>query len=811
MEFLTPGFLFLLLATPLVFVLKNARRDLKHSLLRWAAFCLIVVALARPAQITSAATEHVIFIADHSASVDSNSESNLDAAFALVQQQVSQTAKVQRIDCGTMATSPLGAALSAAAALIPVGEPGCVILATDGAATQQDWFATSDLSARGIPIHIVPLPSNAQDPRIVGLTSPQELRVGHPAELSVRLEGTALQARVTLFAADATEPLASSEVFTLTAAQNLALHFEPAEAGFLELEVRLEVLQGPNASIENDLWQQSFAVQDPTQVLYLGQRLRGGMDRLSEAVGPGFTFVSASDLTQIDPADFPLVMLDDRPAATVPASFQSRLKQAVTTGGTGLLMAGGAGSFGPGGWSDTPVADVMPVEFVQKEEKRDPSTTLVVIIDTSGSMGGNRVQLAKEVARLAIHRLLPHDKAGIVEFYGAKHWAAPIQPASNVIELERALNRMSAGGGTVILPAIEEAFYAMQNIQTRYKHVLVLTDGGVETGDFESLLRNMSDKGITTSTVLIGSQAHSEFLVNMANWGKGRFYNVPNRFNLPEVILKQPASAKLPSYRPGPHQVNGHGSAAWWGAGTDPNAIPNLDGYVETRARPGAEVLLETQQGSHPVFASWRYGLGRVSALTTEPVGPGTSSWQQWSGLGGFLAQMLDRTANPGARDFHFTMTRRDFEITLTATRRTPSSAMPVATVLDTELNLQPKFEELAPGYFEARFLLPAESPLHVQAASSTKLQQVTRLVLDPLSDHAPEAQVDSRQIMPLSELAAATGGQVRNANAPRPTVSPGTALRLQEYAPWLLVLSLLLFIGDIYYRRRTSFRGALA
>ena len=55
-------------------------------------------------------------------------------------------------------------------------------------------------------------------------------------------------------------------------------------------------------------------------------------------------------------------------------------------------------------------------------------------------------------------RLLPHDKVGIVEFYGAKRWAAPLQPASNAIELQRALNRMDAGGGTVILPRWKKHF-----------------------------------------------------------------------------------------------------------------------------------------------------------------------------------------------------------------------------------------------------------------------------------------------------------------------------------------------------------------
>ena len=177
-----------------------------------------------------------------------------------------------------------------------------------------------------------------------------------------------------------------------------------------------------------------------------------------------------------------LVMLDDQPAEQVSSVAEQQLVKAVQDDGLGLVMSGGRASFGGGGWHDRPIEGLLPIELVQKEEKRDPSTSLVIVIDTSGSMSGVRVQLAKEVSRLAMKRLLPHDKVGIVEFYGAKRWAAPLQPASNAIELQRALNRMDAGGGTVILPALEEAFYGLQNVDTRYKHVLVLTDGGVEAG-----------------------------------------------------------------------------------------------------------------------------------------------------------------------------------------------------------------------------------------------------------------------------------------------------------------------------------------
>src|SRR5690606_6689173 len=107
------------------------------------------------------------------------------------------------------------------------------------------------------------------------------------------------------------------------------------------------------------------------------------------------------------------VVVDDLPASDWPEAAQQELVEAITTAGTGLLLAGAHRSLGPGGYADAALAAVLPVDLPQREERRDPSVSLVLVIDTSGSMG-NRIDLAKEVARLAIRRLLPHDKVGIV-------------------------------------------------------------------------------------------------------------------------------------------------------------------------------------------------------------------------------------------------------------------------------------------------------------------------------------------------------------------------------------------------------------
>jgi len=43
-------------------------------------------------------------------------------------------------------------------------------------------------------------------------------------------------------------------------------------------------------------------------------------------------------------------------------------------------------------------------------------------------------------------------------------------------------------------------------------------------GDFQGLLRRMSKDKITVSTVAIGKDADVQLMVDIAKWGKGRFY-----------------------------------------------------------------------------------------------------------------------------------------------------------------------------------------------------------------------------------------------------------------------------------------------
>ena len=468
--------------------------------------------------------------------------------------------------------------------------------------------------------------------------------------------------------------LARSEPFQGPGKHQVVLDFEAGEPGFLDLTAELLVESGADDDPGNNRLDGLAAVQTPLRILYLGSRQQGGAERLAEILGPGHEIDSASpeegnlglDL-DLDP--YQLSLLDDIPARLLSDEFQARLGEAVVERGMGLMMSGGEASFADGGYFDTAVAELLPVEITGEDDISDPSVGLALILDTSGSMGGTRIELAKQIARIAVRRLQPHDRVGIVEFYGAKHWAVPMQPASNKIEIDRAIGRMKAIGGTVLYPAIQEAYYGLKNINTRFKHIILVTDAGVEDANYEAMVRNISRDNINVSTILVGQGGHNLVMSDIANWGQGRFYGVGNQFSLVELVLKRPTVRKAVRYKRGSFALDALGGPGWWGP-VNPASLPPLDGYAQVEPRQGAEVLVRIADARYPVLSSWRYGLGRVSALMTEPAGGGTESWRGWADYAEFLGRIVARTASD-LEPFRLKMERDGHQARLSVRRHT--------------------------------------------------------------------------------------------------------------------------------------------
>ena len=825
LSFLQPAFAVALLALPALWLLPWRPRSLIQGLLRSLALALVALALMQPVMLSQFPREQRAILLDQSASLGLEAQAEGAEVARQLAERFQQEGGLSLLQLGGDAPlaigeqsthlqprdgseSPLGDALLLAAQSIPRGMRGSVTLISDGLATDRHWGRALDqLLERGIPVHAYDLSAPPQDPLLADLRL-SETRLGETARAWAQVQGDGSGLQVRLKAGD--EILAASDPFASAGQRRVELQFEAKEAGFLDLTAELIAPPGVDDDPSNNQRKALLAVQDPVQALHLGERQQQGAQRLADLLGAGFALrsVAAAELDgAFDLSAYDLALLDDLPARSLSEAAQQQLASAVQEQGLGLAFSGGEASFGDGGYRDTPIAELLPVELPGDEDRVDPSVGLAIILDTSGSMAGARIELAKQIARIAVRRMQPHDRIGIVEFYGAKHWAVPMQPASNKIEIDRAIGRMKAIGGTVLYPAIQEAFYGLQNVNTRYKHILVITDAGVEDSNYEAMVRRISRDRINLSSILVGQGGHNQIMSDMANWGQGRFYSVGDQFSLVELILKQPSAKKPSKYKRGLFQVQGLGGPGWWGE-LDQAGIPPLQGYVETELRPGAELLLKERRREHPLLATWQYGLGRVTALMTEPVGAGTARWAGWQDYGQFLGRALGRTAADGA-PFDLQLQRRHGLATLRALRLMRGPAEPPAAQLvdaaGAPLAEPPvQFQRRAPGLFEADIALAAGQPLRIEVQGPGG--RVQRIAAAAGSDRSGETQVAAAKALDLAALAERTGGALLSQaglGAPSLAVSQGElSFVVTRIWPLLLLAALLAYLGELLYRR---------
>src|SRR5207248_2629456 len=114
------------------------------------------------------------------------------------------------------------------------------------------------------------------------------------------------------------------------------------------------------------------------------------------------------------------------------------------------LLNGGlvipAEAFGLGGYYKTTIEEILPVRSDFEKEKEKPSLAMILVIDKSGSMGGVKMEMAKDAAKAAVELLGPKDKVGVIAFDGDLFWIAEVQSAANKGQIIDKISGIEAGG-----------------------------------------------------------------------------------------------------------------------------------------------------------------------------------------------------------------------------------------------------------------------------------------------------------------------------------------------------------------------------
>jgi Ca-activated chloride channel family protein len=297
-----------------------------------------------------------------------------------------------------------------------------------------------------------------------------------------------------------------------------------------------------------------------------------------------------------DLQNYECLILSNVPATSLTTRQMDLARTYVRDLGGGLIMLGGDQSFGLGGYYKTALEEILPVRSDFEKEKEKPSLAMILVIDKSGSMGGEKIELAKEAAKSAIELLGPNDKVGVIAFEGDVFWVSEVHPCNDKGFVLDRVSTIEAGGGTNMYPAMEEAYEALTKTVAKLKHVIILTDGISAPGDFEGITQQMAQARMTVSTVGIGEGYDQQLLEEIARIGNGRSYFTDDPSSVPQIFAKETVSASKSAINEQPFtpQVVRTTKAL---AGLEVDSAPLLLGYVVTRLKPTSEPILATENG----------------------------------------------------------------------------------------------------------------------------------------------------------------------------------------------------------------------
>ena len=152
-----------------------------------------------------------------------------------------------------------------------------------------------------------------------------------------------------------------------------------------------------------------------------------------------------------------------------------------------------------------------------------PPREYVFIVDVSGSMSGFPLETTKKLLRELIGGLRATDKFNVLLFSGATALLAEHSLAAtpaNIALATRFIDDQNGGGGTELLPALEQAL-ALSKSEGLSRSFLVVTDGyiGQDRGAIELVRNKLSDANVFAFG--IGSSVNRFLIEGVAKAGAG--------------------------------------------------------------------------------------------------------------------------------------------------------------------------------------------------------------------------------------------------------------------------------------------------
>lgn len=293
----------------------------------------------------------------------------------------------------------------------------------------------------------------------------------------------------------------------------------------------------------------------------------------------------------IDLHSYELIVIDGLPLTRIQGKLLDNLLSVSKRGTGSVLFVADSPDFGKKG--DNPELEaLLPVSLLPKSLKELPDLALLVLIDTSGSMFGDKLSLAKVTGLELLRELKPTDRVGMLLFSDERQWVYDFAPNASVAAAP-VIDPIPATGGTDLAAALAAGLDRLAQVPLTEKHAVIVSDGVTKPADFGILGARARREGVTISTMGVGTDLNRALLEELAISTGGRFYRVSGPEAVPALLFEDRKNEARPPFL----QVKTPVLAL------NGEEVATVDGMSLYSASAGATVVLTDSLGD-PLLAS---------------------------------------------------------------------------------------------------------------------------------------------------------------------------------------------------------------
>ena len=381
---------------------------------------------------------------------------------------------------------------------------------------------------------------------------------------------------------------------------------------------------GREESLRLDLGAESSEAPRVLVVSAKGADKRSFIERIYPAERATPEAAAAKDLH-----GYELVVVDGLPLGRLGGGLRESLLDVARRRTGSILFVADSPDFGKKG-DDPELEALLPASLAPKSLKDLPDLAILILIDTSGSMFGDKLSLAKVTGLELLRNLKPSDRVGMLLFSDERRWVYDFVEAGGV-SAAPVLEPLRAKGGTDLAAALSEGLDRASLQGLKDKHVVLVTDGVTKPADFQALADRARALGATISAMGVGDDADQALLQRLAYRGGGRYYPVASPDEVPALIFEDRKSAARPPFaqgRIGVLALNGE-------------RIATIGGMAQYSAAEPATVLFSNELGD-PLFASREQGNRAVMLFASDLYGTYTSDFFARPEAAGAVKDRLD-------------------------------------------------------------------------------------------------------------------------------------------------------------------------